>query len=111
MQFGYDFHFIDFNFNNEDDSYLDPYFFEYIKNELDECYEYSDACFFMVRYLKHYFANSNKSFLKAKFFFKSLIGNKYGYSPLPIEINHVDYELIKQASLNLKIGKFKLKNS
>ncbi len=80
MRFGYDFLFVDINLNYEFDTYLDPYLFQYIKNELNECCELFEACFFLL-----------------------LNGNKYGFAPLPIEINQIDYELIKSSALSLNL--------
>lgn len=80
MRFGYDFLFVDINLNYEFDTYLDPYLFQYVKNELEQCCELFDACFFLL-----------------------LSGNKYGFMPLPIEISQVDYEIIKASALNLNL--------
>lgn len=48
MQFGYDFLFVDVNLNYDFDPFIDPYLFECMTRELDECYRLSDACFFLV---------------------------------------------------------------
>ena len=48
MQYGYDLHFVDVNLNYDFDPILDPFLFESMKREIEECMKMSEACFFIV---------------------------------------------------------------
>ena len=50
MQHGYDFSFVNVNLNCNFDPFIDPYMFECLNKELDECFRVSEACFFLVRF-------------------------------------------------------------
>lgn len=63
MQFGYDFHFVDCNLNFDFDPFIEPYLFEYIKNELDDCFETSEACFVIVSYFLLYSSQFEKEMI------------------------------------------------
>ncbi len=82
LKLGYDFQFVDFTLNYEFDPFIDPFLFEYLKNELNESFELSEGCFFLA-----------------------LLGNKYGTAPLPLEISQDDYDIIKTTSLSSNLGK------
>ena len=48
LEYGYDLFFIDVNLNYDLDPFIDPYLFESMLHEVDECGKASDGCFFLV---------------------------------------------------------------
>lgn len=75
MQYGYDFSFVNVNLNCDFDPFMDPYMFECMNKELEDSYRCSEACFFL-----------------------GLIGDKYGLTPLPLEMSKSEYENIKKSA-------------
>jgi hypothetical protein len=82
MQMGYDLHFVDVNLNGDYDSFIDPLLFDSMLKEINECAKYSEACFLLV-----------------------LVGNKYGMTPLPLELSKTDYAHVFNMAANLGIGR------
>ena len=50
LEHGYDLYFIDVNLNYDLDPFIDPYLFQSMLNEIEECSKISDACFFLVTF-------------------------------------------------------------
>ena len=65
LQYGYDLYFIDVNLNYDLDPFIDPYLFQSMVNEIDECSRFSDACFFLV-------IKTNRCYLSTSIFFFKL---------------------------------------
>ena len=100
MQYGYDFMFIDVNLNCTFDPFIDPYLFECMNREIDECHKLSEACFVLVWVFFSFFMIIDQNFLKINLIKKALVGNKYGATPLPLEISKNEYENIRKGSSN-----------
>lgn len=81
LQLGYDVLFVDVNLNYDFDPFVDPYMFQCIMKEIEECYRSSDGVFMLA-----------------------LVGNKYGSVAVPLELGKMEFDSIRNTAKSLNLG-------